>query len=148
MDAKTDELGLGSDLDVPAISVQLATTIGGTRSLTLTTGLRLDCEVVELNNLLDKLTAASDRQKKRHDLEQTRQLLKNEEQNLHLHRQQVGMQESKFQAEYAVSGRKGSFEPKGAQKSVLEGLHKNVENSVERIKQLRAGIAEAEEQCR
>lgn len=144
---KTEDLGLSADLEVPAISVQLATTIGGTRSLTLTTGIRLDCTAAAINELLDKITAASDRQKKRHDLEQTRMLLKNEEQNLHLHRQQIGMQEAKFQAEYAVSGRKGAFEPKGAQKSVLEGLNKNVENSVERVKQLRAGIAEAEKEC-
>jgi hypothetical protein len=145
---KTEDLGLSSDLEVPAISVQLATTIGGTRSLTLTTGLRLDCTSEQLNTLLDKITQASDRQKKRHDLENTRLLLKNEEQNLHQHRQQVGAQETKFATEYAISGRKGTFEPKGAQRSVLDGLNKNVENSVERITQLRKLIAELEKECR
>jgi len=37
-----------------------------------------------------------------------------------------------------MSGRKGEWEPKGSQKSIIEGLHKNVETSTERIKQLRA----------
>lgn len=144
---KTEDVGLDADLEVPAISVQLATTIGGTRSLTMTTGLRLDCTAGQLNALLDKITAASDRQKKRFDLENTRLLLKNEEQNLHAHRQQVGAQTSKFAADYAVSGRRGEYEPKGSQKSVLDGLHKNVENSVERIGQLRKAIAEMEKEC-
>jgi hypothetical protein len=144
---KTD-LALDDALDVPAISVQLATTIGGNRSLSLTTGLRLDCTSDQLNNLLDKITAASDRQKKRFDLENTRLLLKNEEQNLHQHRQQAAAQATKFQTEYEISGRKGDWKPMGSQKSVLEGLDKNVENSVERIKQLRAGIVEMEKECR
>jgi hypothetical protein len=135
-------------LDVPAISVQLSTTIGANRSLTLTTGLAMDCPVREFNELLDKLTAASDRQKKRHDLEQTRALLKNEEQNLHLHRQQLVLQENKFRAEYATSGRKGDWEPKGGQKGVLDGLTANEKTSRERIEQLRKGIAEMEAECR
>jgi len=135
-------------LDVRPSVVQLASTIGGTRSLTLTTGLPMDCTKGQLDTLLDKITAASDRQKKLFDLEQTRMLLRNEEQNLHQHRLQVGAQELKFQTEYNMSGRKGEWEPKGSQKSIIEGLHKNVETSTERIKQLRAGIAKMEEECR
>lgn len=144
---KTEDLGLSADLEVPAISVQLATTIGGTRSLTLTTGLRLDCTSEQLNALLDKVAAASDRQKKRHDLEQTRMLLKNEEQNLHQHRTQAGVQETIFDREWNASARKGDRKLTASQQNTLNGLQKNIENSVERIKQLRAGIAEAEKEC-
>jgi hypothetical protein len=134
-------------LDVPAISVQLAVTIGGTRSLTLTTGLPTDCTPRALNGLLDKLAEAADRQKKKHDLEQTRMLLKNEEQNLYQHRQQAHAQAIKFQTEFEAKGYKGDYEPKGGQKNVLAGLEQNVQSSVERIKQLRDAIEKMEKEC-
>jgi O-methyltransferase involved in polyketide biosynthesis len=143
---KTDDLD--PTLDVPAISVQLSSTIGGTRSLTLTTGLPMDCKKSQLDELLDKITAASDRQKKLFDLEQTRALLKNEEQNLHQHRTQIGMQELKFEQDYNISGRKGEFRPTASQRSVLDGLQKNVVNSSERIQQLRELIVKMEQECR
>jgi len=146
---KTDESQLktvsGADL---AIGIQLSATIGQTRSLTLTTGIPLDYAPEEINRVLDKLAAAADRQKKKHDLEQTRMLLKNEEQNLHVHRAQFMSQQTKFQSEWDGSKRRGSFEPRGAQQSILDGLQKNINNSLERLAQLRAGIKEAEEQCR
>jgi hypothetical protein len=137
-------------LDVPAISVQLSTTIGANRSLALTTGLPMDCTSGELNLLLDKLAAASDRQKKRHDLENTKLLLKNEEQNLHNHRNQFRVQNTTFAAEWIEGkhARHGEYQPRGSQKSVLDGLQKNIENSTERIKQLRDAIAEMEKECR
>ena len=143
---KTDDLD--PTLDVPAISVQLSSTIGGTRSLTLTTGLPTDCKKSELDALLDKMTAASDRQKKLFDLEQTRMLLKNEEQNLHLHRTQHGSQEIAFARQWESSNRKGETRLTASQQNTLDGLQKNVANSIERIKQLRETIEKMEQECR
>jgi len=146
MDQVTSDADL--EVEIPAISIQLATQIGGTRSLTLTTGIRLDSAPDQINRALDKIVAAADRQKKKFDLEQTRQLLKNEEQNLHLHRQQIAAQQTAFEMEFAKSGRRGDWEPKGSQKGILDGLNKNVSNSVDRIKQLRDSISEMEKECR
>lgn len=143
---KTDDLD--PTLDVPAISVQLSSTIGGTRSLTLTTGLPMDCTKTQLDLLLDKITAASDRQKKLFDLEQTRMLLKNEEQNLHLHRTQHGAQEAAFARQWESSNRKGETRLTASQQSALDGLGKNIANSVERIKVLREQITKMEQECR
>jgi hypothetical protein len=143
---KTDDLD--PTLDVPAISVQLSSTIGGTRSLTLTTGLPMDCKKSQLDELLDKITAASDRQKKMFDLEQTRLLLKNEEQNLHQHRLQHGNQEIAFARQWESSNRKGETRLTASQQNTLDGLQKNIANSAERIEKLRADIVKMEQECR
>lgn len=144
---KTDDIGLDPTLNVPAISVQYSTTIGQTRNLSLTTGLPLDCTKSQLDTLLDRIVAAGDRQRQKYDLEQTRMLLKNEEQNLHLHRQQFGAQENQFRAGFQQSGKHGDWKPTGSQSSLLDGLKKNIENSAERVKKLRADIAEMEGKC-
>lgn len=144
----TDDVGLDTTLDVPAISVQLSSTIGATRSLTLTTGLPLDCSKGQLDTLLDKLVAASDRQKQLFDAEQTRQLLKNEEQTLHLHRERLADQKTLYMSEWERSNKRGNWAPYGSQKSTLDGLDSNIKNSVERIKQLRKNIEEMDARCR
>lgn len=133
------DLGLG---------IQLATTIGGQRSLTLTAGVPLDWDAGELDKLLDKLVAASDRQKRIFDLEQTKQLLKNEEQNYHLHQQQLANQEITFAAAHAEGNRHGDWKPNGAQRSIIEGLKKNIVTSKERIVALRDSITKGEHECR
>ena len=143
-DAQLTEVS-GKDL---AIGIQLSLTIGQTRSLTLTTGVPLDWSKQELDDALDKLVALGDRQRAKHDLEQTRALLKNEEQNLHLHRQQINAQETAYVAEFQQSGRKGEWKPTGSQGATLKGLQSNDDNSIERIKKLRKDIEEAENKCR
>jgi protein involved in temperature-dependent protein secretion len=145
---RNDEAQLDPSLDVPAISVQYSTTIGQTRNLAITTGLPLDCTKSQLDALLDRLVAAGDRQRAKHDLEQTRALLKNEEQNLHLHRQQITVQEMQFHSVFQQRGRKGDWKPTGSEAQTLTNLAKNVDNSVERIKKLRADIEEMEGKCR
>jgi hypothetical protein len=147
LDKVTKEEVQALDKDL-GLGIQLATTIGGQRSLTLTAGVPLDWGAPELDRLLDKLVAASDRQKRIFDLEQTRQLLKNEEQNYHLHTQQLANQEITFAAQFTDGGRHGEWKPNGAQRSVIEGLKKNIVTSADRIKQLRENIVKGENECR
>ncbi len=134
----------GRDL---AIGIQLSLTIGQTRSLTLTTGVPLDWSKPQLDEALDKLVALGDRQRAKHDIEQARGLLKNAEQELHMHRQNRVVQETNFEAGFQSSGRKGDWRPTGSQSSILGGLQQNIDNSVERIKKLRSDIAEMEGKC-
>lgn len=145
-----DQIVQDADLEteIPAISIQFTTAIGGTRNLTLTTGVPLDGSPGVINEILDKIVTAADRQRRRFDLEQTKASLRNEEQNLHLHRQQLAAQELRFETEHAASGRHGSWSPKGGQKGVMDGLNKNIANSVDRIKQLRELIEEIAKECR
>lgn len=142
---KTQESDVQAEL---AIGIQLATTIGGQRTLSFSAGVPMDWTADQINKTLDKLVAASDRQKARFDLTQTKQLLANEEQNLHLHRAQRATQELTYKTSHQLGNRNGDWKPTGSQKSVLDGLDKNVETSTERILKLRETIEKMENECR
>lgn len=135
----------GGDL---AIGIQLAGEIGQSRALTLTTAIPLDYSPAEINDTLDKLSTALERQRLKHQLVTTRDLLKAREQDLIQARVQYADQEARFVTDWGISGKRGEWKPHGNQEKVLYNLRTNESNITETIKKLRKEVEELEQKCR
>jgi len=131
-----------------AIGVHLTASLGQTRQLDLSVAIPLGWPDEEINATLDRVFAAANRQKDIQDLEATRALLRNAEQDLSNYRKQRVDTENGFLIAHSASQKRGEFKATGSQQKALDNLDINVTNSIERIKLLQKLIEELEGKCR
>ena len=128
----------------PAIGFSLDCKINDRRAFVIQTYLPIDAMPKQINELLDRLLRAADRQEVRYRLKDMRLLLEKSEQELPLHEKDLVKFEDTTVREYQASGRKANFEWKGALASARDNKIQSVAIARVNIDRIKKGIAEAE----
>lgn len=144
---KVVEVEAEDDVEVPAIGIEVTSTIGNSRQLTLRTGVKLTATPERINAILDKVVDASDRQKYRHDLMATKQLLANAEQDLYNNQMHKSDFEAKCLAQWASSAKRGEWKPQGSQGQQIANLQSNIDSVKTMIETHKKRIVELEKKC-
>ena len=131
-----------------AIGAHLTAALGQTRQLDLSVAIPLGWSDEEVNATLDRIVHAANRQKWIQDLEATKALLKNAEQDLQNHRVHRISKENEFVSAHIMSNKRGDWEANGSQKKMLDNLELNEKNTSEMIAKFRTEIEELEARCR
>ena len=128
----------------PAIGFSLDCKINDRRAFVIQTYLPLDAAPKRINELLDRLLIAADRQEVRYRLKDMRLLLEKSEQELPMHEKDLVKFEETTVRDHQASGRRANFEWKGALASARENKIQNVAVARVNIDRIKKGIAEAE----
>ena len=120
-----------ADVDVPAIMLSVDHQVSEGRIIRFSTGLPRDVSPGELNALLDKLAAASDRQQAKHELQRLEDGLKREEKLYVQQQEDLVRLDEEAKARYAASGRKAEWSPDKLTGAQLKD-RENAEVSIQR----------------
>ena len=135
-----DKIGPGE----PAIGFSIDCKVNDRRAMVIQTYLPLDAEKKQINELLDRLLVAADRQEVRYRLKDMRLLLEKSEQELPLHEKALVEFEESTVRRHKASGRRSDFEWKGADATNRDNKLQNVAMARVNIERIKKGIAEAE----
>ena len=135
-----DKIGPGE----PAIGFSIDCKVNDRRAMVIQTYLPVDAEPKQINELLDRLLVAADRQEVRYRLKDMRLLLEKSEQELPLHEKDLVKFEETTVREHQASGRRSEFQWKGAVASARDNKIQNVAMCRVNIERIKKGIAEAE----
>jgi hypothetical protein len=124
----------GSEL---ALGIQFSAAIGKEKSLTLTTGVPLNLAYTGINEILDKVAAAIDRQELKYRYAELLEFIEKCEGDLLRNRAQLETYKLSAEADYYRSGRKGEFQPRGQQEKELQNYANTDRHLTEQIKKLR-----------
>jgi hypothetical protein len=147
MDTKVDNAVIVDGKEL-AIGAHLQVQLGQTRGLDLSVAIPLGWSTDEVNNTLDRLVNAANRLKARQDLEATKSILLNAEQDLYNSRTKQAEQENQFMLDFASSNRRGDWKPTGGQQKIIDNFSAFEKQTSERIAKLKKDIVELEEKCR
>ena len=129
----------GSEL---ALGIQFSAGIGKEKSLVLTAGVPLEMSYADMNKILDKIAATIDRQELKYRLRDMTDFIEKCEGDLERNRVQLATYRSSAEATFAVSGRKGDFQPTGRQKAELDNYSNSETHLVAQIRKLREQAAD------
>jgi hypothetical protein len=135
-----DKIGPGE----PAIGFSVDCKINDRRAYVTQSYLPITASPKEINELLDRLLAAADRQEVRYRLKDMRLLLEKAEQELPLHEKDLVKFEETTVREHQASGRRSDFQWKGALAASRDNKIQNVAMARVNIDRIKKGIAEAE----
>jgi len=128
----------------PAIGFSIDCKINDRRAYVTQTYLPITASVKQMNEVLDRLMTAADRQEVRYRLKDMRLLLEKSEQELPMHEKDLVKFEEHTVREHGATGRKSEFQWKGAQAASRENKIQNVAMARVNIDRIKKGIAEAE----
>lgn len=101
----------------PAIAISYDHQVSDGRIIRFHTGCAADASQSEINALLDKLTASTDRQAAKYELEKLAVMIEREEKLYVQQTEDMARLTMEAEAEHSASGRKGAFSLRGAQKT-------------------------------
>jgi hypothetical protein len=128
----------------PAIGFSLDCKINDRRAFVIQTYLPIDAEPKQVNQLLDRLLIAADRQEVRYRLKDMRLLLEKSEAELPMHEKKLVEFEDSAVRRHKVGGRKADFEWKGNDATNRDNLLQSVAMARVNIDRIKKGIVEAE----
>ena len=135
-----DKIGPGE----PAIGFSIDCKVNDRRAMVIQTYLPIDAKPSQINEVLDRLLIAADRQEVRYRLKDMRLLLEKSFQELPMHEKDLEKFEENTVREHQGSGRRSEFQWKGALASARENKLQNVAMCRVSIERIKKGIAEAE----
>jgi hypothetical protein len=135
-----DKIGPGE----PAIGFSIDCKVNDRRAMVIQTYLPLDAAPKQINEILDRLLVAADRQEVRYRLKDMRLLLEKSEQELPMHEKALVEFEESTVRRHKVSGRRSDFEWKGNDATNRDNKLQNVAMARVNIERIKKGIAEAE----
>ena len=98
-----------SGVDVPAIMLSMDHQVDDGRIIRFSTGIPRDVPVAELNALLDKLAAATDRQRAKYEIQRLEEGLKREEKLYVQQQEDLVRLDEEAKARYAAGNRRGEW---------------------------------------
>jgi uncharacterized membrane-anchored protein YjiN (DUF445 family) len=129
----------GSEL---ALGIQFSAAIGKDKSLILTTGVPLDMKQEGINQILDRVAAAIDRQDLKYRYANLIDFIAESEANLERNRAQLETYKLSAEAEWMGSGRKGPFQMRGQQEKEIQNYSNTERHLTDQIKKLRKDAEE------
>jgi hypothetical protein len=135
-----DKIGPGE----PAIGFSIDCKINDRRAMVIQTYLPIDAAPKQINEVLDRLLVAAERQEVRYRLKDMQIILEKHMEELPLRDKQLAEFENKEVATYQTSGRKSNFEWKGQSKTNRDNLIQSVAMTKVAIERTKKAIAEAE----
>jgi hypothetical protein len=135
-----DKIGPGE----PAIGFSIDCKVNDRRAMVIQTYLPVDAQPKQINELLDRLLVAADRQEVRYRLKDMRLLLEKSDQELPMHEKDLVKFEETTVREHQASGRRSEFQWKGNLLAARENKLMNVAQARVNIERIKKGIAEAE----
>jgi hypothetical protein len=128
----------------PAIGFSIDCKVNDRRAMVIQTYLPLDAQPRQINELLDRLLSAADRQEVRYRLKDMRLLLEKAELELPMHEKKLVEFEDSTVRRHKTSGRRADFEWKGNDATNRDNLLQSVAMARVSIDRIKKGIAEAE----
>jgi hypothetical protein len=135
-----DKIGPGE----PAIGFSIDCKVNDRRAMVIQTYLPIDSTPKVINEVLDRLLVAADRQEVRYRLKDMRLLLEKSEQELPMHEKKLVEFEESTVRRHKTSGRRADFEWKGADATNRDNLIQTVAMTRVNIDRIKKAIAEAE----
>ena len=135
-----DKIGPGE----PAIGFSIDCKVNDRRAMVIQTYLPIDADSKQINELLDRLLTAADRQEIRYRLKDMRLLLEKAEMELPLHEKKLAEFEESAVRRHQANGRKADFAWKGNDATNRDNLLQSVAMARVNIDRIKKGIAEAE----
>lgn len=130
-----DEIALG-------ITYQVA--IGERRSIVVQTHVGQSTSEKDINDLFDRLMKATDRVNAKYRLEELQREVKLTTNQFALSLDNITENKTKWQEEWERKGRRGTFEPAGNQREIMNNVEKQHERFRQTIANLEVEIAELE----
>lgn len=128
-----------------AITFSIEAKINQGRSIVAQTAISRDAPLANINAVLDKVHSALDRQEAKALVKGLKITLERDTKQLQQQVEQVGALKKSYENEWAASGRRGSFELRGQQKSNVENQEKSLAALKERIDTIKRDIGELEQ---
>jgi hypothetical protein len=128
-----------------AITFSIEAKINQGRSIVAQTAVSRDAEVAVINDVLDKVHAALDRQEAKALVKGLKITLERDEKSLKQQTEQVAKLRDSYETEWLVSGRKGTFELRGQQKTNIENQQQSLQALKDRIDTIKRDIGELEQ---
>lgn len=125
-----------------AIQFSIEAKINQGRSIVAQTAVARDAPASEINEILDKVHAALDRQEAKALVKGLKITLERDTKQLENQVQAVANLKTAYEQEWMASGRKGQFELRGQQKSNVENQEKSLEALKERIETIKRDLNE------
>lgn len=143
--AKTDAAEV-SEKDL-GLGIQFTVTVGNGRQIAMTAGVPLAYESKQLNDLLDRMAGAMDRQALRYEIHDRKSQIENMEQQLATTRQQIVNHEAVCLEDWERRGKQGAFRMSGDQLAKKKNFETTQQHLIEAIKKKRQEIEDAQAQC-
>jgi len=105
-----------------AIGTRFACTVGNGRQIEMTTGIPLDWEKDKINEVLDLMAGAMDRQTLRYRLKDLEQVVEQGTKDLRTSEYQRDMYEQKAKHDFDTMGRRGEWKPSDSQRKQIENF--------------------------
>lgn len=125
---------------VPALGISMKAVIGEKREIVLQTHVERDGKIEELNLVLDKCSAAIQRQDDRDMLAAKRKLLVDETRKLADYEASISNVDEMHRAEHKASGKRGEYQPRGATAAERAKAEANLKNHRLFLQRLKAEI--------
>ena len=135
-----DKIGPGE----PAIGFSIDCKVNDRRAMVIQTYLPIEADPKVINEVLDRLLVAADRQEVRYRLKDMRLLLEKSELELPMHEKKLVEFEETAIRRHKAGGRKADFEWKGNDATNRDNLIQSVAIGRVNIDRIKKGIAEAE----
>lgn len=129
----------GSEL---ALGIQFSASVGKEKSLVLTAGVPLSMSYVGINEVLDKIASAIDRQELKYRLRDMTDFIEKCEGDLERNRVQQATYTSAAEAAWGMTNRQGPFKPSGKQVNELQNYANTETHLIANIKKLREQAAD------
>jgi chromosome segregation ATPase len=143
---------------VPALGFSVQVDLGAGRAAVFQSAVAGDCDIAELNTVLDKINRAGDRQRAHYKIEEELHKLEQIEQEQRQHTEDLQEVDQRYaeeqkqlradvlkaekargnfytahQADHEARGRRGAYEPKGIERTQVNSLTKGIEQLEEDI---------------
>jgi hypothetical protein len=136
---------LASEREAVAITFTIEAKINQGRSIVAQTAIARDADAKTINEIMDKVAAALDRQEAKALIKGLKITLERDNKTLENTVNQVANLKTAYENEWASTGRKGPFELRGQQKSNVENQEKSLQALKERIDTINRDIKELEQ---
>jgi hypothetical protein len=130
------------------IGVQFSVTVGSGRQIAMTAGIPLHWDRIAIDNVLDKLGGAMERQTAKYAIDDLKLAIEQTERALATTRQQMGNYDQQNAAEWERSGRKGAYRQSESQVKQMGNFRNTEQAQLAAIEKLRKDLKDAEAKCR
>jgi hypothetical protein len=133
------------DKEAPAIFVRMSSQVGQNRTMEMSFGIPLDMTPSDLNKYIDKVSACAERQNEKGILEVLKFNLRDAYKRIEENTQHIAGYEAKHMAQWEASGRRGDWQPSGAQSAEIRNFQTTISDLRDNvIPRLKKQIAESE----
>lgn len=129
----------------PALGFSITANITDRSQIVVQSFVPLDATDDQINETLDKVFRATDRQRAKYQIKDFKLKAELEEQALADQVAKVADLQNKYAAEHTASGRRGEYKPSENQRVAIENARKTIEGMRHNVDRYKAGLKELEE---